>query len=90
MIFYIGLGMTVLICLVEIVVVTTVNKEVKGWYQPKQYEGKFHYFKDGVSLCNRWTVIQPDKAFDDTMHYHEENCKNCMRSRDNLFGKAEH
>lgn len=90
MIFYIGLGMTVLTWFVEIVVVTTVNKEVKGWFNPNAIDkGKYHYFIDGVSLCLRWTVIQKDNAFDDILHYHSENCLNCVRARDKKFGKAE-
>lgn len=67
------------------------NVDQKGWYQvPSNLKSKWHYFDNALtSLCNLLTVIAHKNQFDDNLHYHEENCKNCMRIRENLFGKAE-
>lgn len=65
---------------------------VKGWYDPNPISsnGKYHYFVDHVSLCNRWTNIKvQDRWYDDNIHYHPQNCLNCVRARDKKFGKAE-
>lgn len=90
MVFYGGSNIIVIICFVERVVMANV---VKGWYKPlpAMGNGKYHYFINGVSLCNRWTTFKQDpEEFDDMFHYHSDNCKNCIKARDKKFGKAEH
>ena len=66
------------------------NVDQKGWYQILNTKTKWHYFNNSTtSECGLLTVIAHSSHFHDELHYHEDNCKNCMRSRENLFGKAE-
>ena len=51
-------------------------QEKPGWAKPRASK-KFHYFKDGMSLCDKWMYFDedvfPDK--DDSA----DNCPECWR-----------
>lgn len=53
-------------------------KNTQGWAQPLNAR-KYHYFRDGVSLCRRWMFLGND--LDDTSDNHSDNCAACRRDK---------
>jgi len=41
---------------------------------------KWHYIREGMSLCNKWMMFQkPTEGFETGNHDSKDNCKMCAR-----------
>lgn len=57
------------------------NKIQEGWGNPEPYSSrsKFHYFREGRSLCRKWGFYFGDleQGQDD----HSDNCSACKKAK---------
>lgn len=62
---------------------TAITPELRqeGWGNPDPYSllSKFHYFRNGMSLCGKWGFFRGDveQGQDD----HSDNCTACKRKK---------
>lgn len=63
----------------------TEKSQQQGWGNPRPYSGnsKFHYFKDGVSLCRKWMKM-PLLELEDALDNHPDNCTKCKQLKAKL------
>jgi hypothetical protein len=55
----------------------------QGWGNPQPFssKSKFHYFRDGRSLCGKWGDLFGLMELDDKNHNHSENCAQCKKRK---------
>ena len=50
----------------------------EGWARPLNSR-KYHYFKEGRSLCGNWLFLSKDLSPDDPANDSKDDCKACMK-----------
>jgi len=52
----------------------------EGWAQPLNSK-KFHFFREGRSLCGKWAFLSEDLDDDNEEVDSPDDCRECLRRR---------